>query len=238
MRILTLILLALFALAPASWADALVWRGPTKTLTVGLSRDDVSHIEFPEPITNLTVEDSDYIDAIVVEGYNHRAFRIRSQLPKMATRAFFTGSSGNTYIVVFTTDVPYRTFVQIVNGVELDSKKRTIAGKFGALDLVRSMAQNQDVPGINRETYVIPNWFRGNGMTFDLSEIWQSPTLTGLVVHVTNEYPQANEVNLPAVVIPRTNEWGNLRYAAMDNLRLAPSGQPNDKGVLFLVFLR
>jgi hypothetical protein len=237
MRFLTFVLIGLF-MASAAFAETLVWRGPTQPLTIGLSRDDVSHIEFPEPITNLTVEDQDYLEAIVVEGYNHRAFRIRSQLPKMATRAFFTGQSGNTYIVIFTTDVPYRAYLQIANGLDVDSKKRSIAKKFGPTDLVRAIAQNQDIPGFNRETYVIPNWFRGNGMTFDLAEIWQSPTLTGLVVHVANEYPQANEVNLPAIVIPKTNEWGNLRFAAMENLRLAPAGQPNDKGVLILVFLR
>jgi hypothetical protein len=235
---LSLCLLTLCALVPFAQAETLVWQGPTKTLTIGLTADDVSHVEFPEPITNVTLENQDYVDILVVEGYNNRAFRMRSLLPKMATRMFLTGQSGNTYIVVLTTDVPYRSFLKIVNGLELDDVKRAVSKNFGPHDLIRSMAQDQDIPGVTRETYVIPNWFRGNGMSFDLSEVWQSATLTGLVVHVRNEQPQPNEVNLPAILIPKTSEWGSLRLAAMENLRLAPAGAPNDKGVLLLVFLR
>ncbi|MBI1308523.1 MAG: hypothetical protein GC129_01515 [Proteobacteria bacterium] len=234
-----LLILALLALPFAALhADTLVWQGPTKTLTIGLTQDDVSHVEFPEPITNVTLEDPSYVDILVVDGYNNRAFRMRSLLPKMATRMFLTGQSGNTYIVVLTTDVPYRSFLQVVNGLELDQVKRNISKNFGPHDLIRSMAQDEDIPGVNRETYVIPNWFRGNGMMFDLAEVWQSPQLTGLVVHVRNEYAKPNEVNLPAITIPKTDEWGVLRFASMENLRLAPAGQPGDKGVLFLVFLR
>lgn len=238
MRRLALTLLAL-ALAPlAAFADTVVWRGPTKPITIGLSTSDYTQIMFPEPIAHVVVEDPSYIDGKPLDGYNGRAIMFQSLLPKMATRAFFTGQSGNTYIVILTTDVPYRTYMEVVDGVASDQLKRGIAAKFGPHDLVRAMVQDDDVPGVTRETYVIPNWFRGSGMTFDLSEIWQSPTLTGLVVHVRNEYPQPNEVNLPAIVIPKTTEWGNLRFAAMENLRLAPAGQQNDKGILFLVFLR
>lgn len=231
------LLVAIVALSPAH-ADTLVWRGPTKPLTVGLSTSAYTQLMFPETITNVVLENPDYIDGKPLDGYNGRAIMFQSMLPKMATRGFFTGQSGNTYIVILTTDVPYRTYVEIVDGIAQDAVKRSIAGKFGPSDLIRAMVQDEDVPGITRETYVIPNWFRGSGMTFDLSEIWQSPSLTGLVVHVRNESQQPNEVNLPAIVIPKTSEWGNLRYAAMENLRMAPAGQPNDKGILFLVFLR
>lgn len=235
----TLLLIAVMLAATVTvWADTLVWRSPTKPLTIGLSTTDYTQIMFPEAIAHVVVEDPSYIDGKPLDGYSGRAIMFQSLLPKMATRAFFTGQSGNTYVVILTTDVPYRTYVEIVDGVAMKQMKESVSGKMGPIDLVRSMAQDADVPGVTRETYVIPNWFRGNGMTFDLSEIWQSPTLTGLVVHVRNENPQPNEVNLPAIVIPKTTEWGNLRFASMENLRLAPAGQPNDKGVLFLIFLR
>lgn len=230
--------LALVVSATAAWADSLVWRGPTQTLTIGLTQDDISHVEFPEPITNVTIENQEYVDILVVEGYNNRAFRMRSLMPKMATRAFLTGQSGNTYVVVLTTDVPYRAFLQVVNGLELDDIKRKVAKKFGPHDLIRAMTADTDIPGVVRETYVIPNWFKGGGLTFDLAEVWQSATLTGLVVHVRNDTPAAAEVNLPAITLPKTDEWGTLRFAAMENLRLAPMGSPNDKGVMFLVFMR
>jgi hypothetical protein len=231
--------LAALLVAPAYvHADTLTWRGPTQTLTIGLTQDDISHVEFPEPISNVTVENPDYVDVLVVEGYQNRAFRMRSLLPKMATRMFLTGASGNTYIVVVSTDVPYRAFVQIVNGLETDTVKRAIAHKFGPNDLVRAMAKDEDIPGVLRETMVIPNWFRGGSLTFDLSEVWQSPTLTGLVVNVRNNGRAPAEVNLPAITLPKTDEWGELRFGAMENLRLNAAGNPNDKGVLFLVFTR
>ncbi|MCP5405701.1 MAG: hypothetical protein H6922_05725 [Pseudomonadaceae bacterium] len=235
----TLRLLALMLLLPlAAMADTMVWRGPTQSLTIGLTQDDIAHVEMPEPITNVTLENQDYVDVLVVEGYNNRAFRMRSLLPKMATRMFLTGASGNTYILILTTDVPYRAFLQVVNGLEIDNVARKISNKFGPHDLVRGMATNTDMPGVQRETYVVPNWFKGGGLTFDLSEVWQSPKLTGIVVNVRNDTPAANEVNLPAVTLPRTDEWGTLRYAAMENLRMAPAGRPGDRGVLFLVFMR
>lgn len=227
-----------FLLPLAAFADTMVWRGPTQSLTIGLSQDDIAHIEMPEAITNVTLENQDYVDVLVVEGYNNRAFRMRSLLPKMATRMFLTGASGNTYIVVLTTDVSYRAFVQVVNGLEVDNVARKVSKKFGPTDMVRGMATNTDMPGVQRETYVIPNWFKGGGLTFDLSEVWQSPKLTGIVVNVRNDTPAANEVNLPAITLPRTDEWGTLRYASMENLRLAPSGRANDRGVMFLIFVR
>ncbi len=240
MRRLTLLTLTLALVAQVShvWADTLVWRSPTKPLTIGLSTGDYTQVMFPEPIKAVTLENPSYIDGKPLDGYNGQAIMFQSLLPKMATRGFFVGQSGNTYILVLTTDVPYRTYIEIVDGVAMKQLKETVASKMGPHDLVRAMAQDADVPGITRETYVVPNWFRGSGMTFDLSEIWQSPTMTGLVVHVRNENAAPNEVNLPAIVIPKTSEWGNLRFASMENLRLAPAGQPNDKGVLFLIFLR
>jgi|GEM_PF-1247862 len=222
----------------AAFADTLVWNGPTKPLVVGLSTTDYTQVMFPEPIKYATPEDPSYFDGKPLAGYNNRAFMFQSLLPKMATRVFFTGQSGNTYVIILTTDVPYRTYVEIVDGLKQQQVKRAVSGKMTPHDLIRAMDADEDVPGISRETYIIPNWFRGNNMAFDLSEIWQTPTMTGLVVHVRNETPQPQEVNLPAIVIPKTSEWGTLRYAAMENLRLAPQGRPNDKGILFLVFLR
>ena len=224
--------------APLVRAENLVWQGPTKPLTIGLSPDDVTQLEMPESITNVMIENQDYVEVVVVEGYQNRVFRFRSLLPKMATRMFLTGASGNTYVIILTTDVPYRTIITVSNGLEQEEVRRRIARQFGPHDLIRAMNTDTSIPGVNRETYVIPNWFRGSGMSFDLAEIWQSPTLTGLVVHVRNDTPESNEVNLPAITIPRTSEWGTLRFASMENLRLAAQGEPNDKGVLFLVFIR
>lgn len=224
--------------ATSVFADVVPWKGPANAVTLGLSEIDIAHVEFPEEIINVTVEDPDYVDILVVEGYGNKAFRMRSLLPKMATRLFMTGRSQNTYIVVVTTDVPYRAFVQVVDATKVDTVAEAIAKKFDANDLLRAMAQEKELPGVMRETYIIPQWFKGAGLNFELTEIWQSPKLTGLVVQVANEFYQPNEVNLPAVTIPRTDEWGVLRKAAMENLRMAPKGRPGDKGVLFLVFER
>ena len=236
-KILLTLGLLFTTLAPAL-ADTLVWNGPTHTITLGVNESDIAHIEFPEEIVNITVENSDYVDILVVQGYGNRAFRMRSLLPKMATRMFLTGASGNTYIAVATTDVPYRAFVEVVDGRELENKRIEIAKKFGISDFIRAMAEDSEIPGVLRETYVVPNWFKGAGLNFELSEVWQSPKYTGLVVHVQNEYTTLNEVNLPAISLPKTSEWGVLRQAAMENMRLAPKGKPNDKGVLFLIFER
>ena len=221
-----------------SAAETLLWRGPTHTLTIGLSEEDISHVEFPEPITNVTLEDDDYVDILVVEGYQNRAFRMRSLLPKMATRMFLTGASGKTYVAILTTDVPYRTILNIKNADEIEKAKRKAGEHFGPMDLIRGMANDEELAGVMRETYVIPDWFTGAGLIFDLTEIWQTSKYTGLVVHVRNTFNAPNEVNIPAVTVPMTDEWGELRFASMENMRLAPAGNMNDKGLLYMIFTR
>lgn len=227
----------MFVAAPV-WADTIPWRGPEHTLTIGLSDIDVAHLEMPESVANISVEDPDYVDILVVKGSGNRAFRMRSMLPKMATRVFMTGVSGKTYIVILTTDIPYRAFMQVVDSTAIEDIARRAAEKFDMNDMIRAMVLDQDIPGVVRETHVIPDWFKGPGVTFELTEIWQSSLLTGLVVHAQNIYPAENEVNLPAITIPKTSEWGVLRKASMENMRLAPRGQPNDEGLLYLIFSR
>lgn len=222
----------------AVMADTLVWRGPTHTMTIGLTEEDISHVEFPEAIANITVENQDYVDILVVEGYQNRAFRMRSLLPKMATRVFFTGSSGNTYIVVLTTDVPYKAFLEIVSGEQIDNLARKVAKEFGPHDFIRAMASETDIPGVVRETYVVPNWFQGAGLEFDLAEVWQSAQLTGVIVHARNQFPAPNEVNIPSITIPQTDEWGTLRFGSMENMRLNARGREGDTGIMYLIFAR
>lgn len=227
-----------FSFAQPAEAEVIPWRGPTHTITIGLSEEDISHVEFPEAITSVTIENPDYVDVLVVADRNNRAFRMRSLLPKMATRMFLTGQSGQTYVAVLTTDVPYSTFVEVVDASQADDVAAAVSRGFGPRDLLRAMATERELPGVLRETHLIPEWFRGGGLVFELSEIWQTPKFTGLVVHVENTRSQANEVNIPALTIPRTNEWGVLRHASMENMRLEPKGKPNDKGMLFLIFKR
>jgi len=137
----TLLVAGLLAQVNPAYADVIAWKGPTHTITLGLSEQDVTHVEFPEPIVNITVENPDYVDMLVVSGYNNKAFRMRSMLPKMATRIFFTGASQQTYVVVVTTDVPYRAFIQIVDSSKVDQVAQAMSKKFGPNDLIRAMAR-------------------------------------------------------------------------------------------------
>jgi|TARA_Y100001960_G_scaffold285513_1_gene322087 hypothetical protein len=231
--------LAVLALSlTAANAKNIQWSGDTDVLSIGLNTTDVSQVTMPEPIINITVEDPDYVDVLVVQGYGNKTFRMKSNYERMATRMFLTGKSGNTYVVIVSTDTPYYAIVKIVDGTKIDKIGRAISQKLDENALIRAMALDKEIPGINRETHVIPNWFTGSGLSFELSEIWQTPLLTGLVVHVQNIEPKVNEVNIPAIYIPKTDEWGELRKASMENLRLEPYGKPNDKGLLFLVFTR
>lgn len=236
-KLLSTILVFVLA-ATVAQAKTLKWEGDEDVLSIGLNTTDVSQVTFPEPIINITVEDPDYIDVLVVKGYGNKTFRMKSYFDNMATRMFLTGKSGNTYVAIVSTGVSYHAIVKIVDGTKINTIEKAIAQKLDEKALIRAMALDKDIPGVNRETHVIPNWFTGAGLSFEMSEIWQTPLLTGLVVHVQNTETKVNEVNIPAIYIPKTDEWGELRKASMENLRLEPYGKPGDKGLLFLVFTR
>lgn len=236
-KLLSTLAVLVLSLSAAN-AKNLQWSGDTDVLSIGLNTTDVSQVTMPEAIINITVEDPDYVDVLVVQGYGNKTFRMKSNYERMATRMFLTGKSGNTYVVIVSTDTPYYAIVKVVDGTKIDKIGKAISQKLDENALIRAMALDKEIPGINRETHVIPNWFTGSGLSFELSEIWQTPLLTGLVVHVQNIEPKVNEVNIPAIYIPKTDEWGELRKASMENLRLEPYGKPNDKGLLFLVFTR
>jgi hypothetical protein len=232
-------ILAVFVMfAGAANAKTLKWEGDEDVLQIGINTTDVSQVTFPEAIVNITVEDPDYVDVLVVQGYGNKTFRMKSNYDNMATRMFLTGASGNTYVAIISTGISYHAIVKIVDGTKINEIGQAISSKLDENALIRAMALDKDIPGINRETHVIPNWFTGSGLTFELSELWQTPLLTGLVVHVQNTYKKVNEVNVPAIYIPKTDEWGELRKASMENLKLEPYGKPGDKGLLFLVFTR
>lgn len=236
-RILSTVVVFMLMLTVAN-AKSIKWEGDEDVLSVGLNMTDVSQVTFPEAIINITVEDPDYVDVLVVQGYGNKTFRMKSNYDNMATRMFLTGKSGNTYVMIASTGTPYYAIVKVVDGTKIDAIGRAISEKLDENALIRAMALDKDIPGVNRETHVIPNWFNGSGLSFELSEIWQTPLLTGLVVHVQNIETKVNEVNVPAIYIPKTDEWGELRKASMENLKLEPYGKPNDKGLLFLVFTR
>jgi len=238
MKKLILLMASLTIFAVSAQAKSLKWEGDEDVLSIGVNTTDISQVTFPEPIINITVEDPDYVDVLVVQGYGNKVFRMKSNYDKMATRMFLVGKSGNTYVAIISTGFPYSAIVKIVDGTKIDEIGRAISKKLDANDLIRAMALDKDIPGINREVHVIPNWFKGSGVSFEMSEIWQTPLLTGLVVHVSNDLTRTNKVNLPAIYIPKTDEWGELRRASMENLELAPRGKQGDKGLLFLVFTR
>lgn len=238
MKKLILLVASLTIFAFSAQAKSLKWEGDEDVLSIGLNTTDISQVTFPETIINVTVEDPDYVDVLVVQGYANKVFRMKSNHQSMATRMFLTGKSGNTYVVVVSTDIPYYSIVKIVDGTKLNEIQEAISKKLDATDLIKAMALDKDMPGVNRETHVIPNWITGSGLDFELSEIWQTPLMTGLVVHVQNRQTTTNLVNLAALYIPKTSEWGELRKASMENLRLAPRGKKGDKGLLFLVFTR
>ena len=238
MKKLILLVASLTILTFSVQAKNLKWEGDEDVLSIGVNTTDISQVTFPEPIINVTVEDPDYIDVLVVQGYGNKVFRMKSNYEKMATRMFMVGKSGQTYVVIISTDLEYSAIVKIVDGTKIDEIGKAISKKLDANDLIRAMALDKDIPGINREVHVIPNWFKGSGLSFELSEIWQTPLLTGLVVHVKNNLARNNDVNLPSLYIPKTDEWGELRKASMENLKLSPKGTVGDKGLLFLVFTR
>src|SRR6266705_153212 len=179
------IIFALLLVFPtALHAGVIKWEG--KPISVSISGDRLTRIEFPETLRSIFLSRSD----IVVEKED-KSLYIRALALEVQDSLFAVGESGTTYeINLSTSDNPDPTVViSSIPGSFLVQAER--ARQVPALDLLRSMMR-----GLPRDGYEIikadkKEVYRDAFFSMKLVEVYRSPVLHGYVIEVENlaEFP-------------------------------------------------
>jgi hypothetical protein len=179
------IILAMLLVFPAGLHAGLIrWEG--KPISVSISTERLTRIEFPEILRSVFLSRSD----IAVEK-EEKSLYVRALAPEIEDTLFIIGDSGTTYeINLSTSDTPDQTVVisHIPKSLQIHAER---ARQVPALDLLRSMMRRLPVDGYeiikadNKEVY------RDAFFSMKLVEAYRSPVLHGYVLEVENlaEFP-------------------------------------------------
>ena len=179
------IIFALLLVFPASLRAGII-KLEGKPISVSISTERLTRIEFPETLRSVFLSRSD----IAVEKEDRSLF-VRALAPDIQDALFVVGDSGTTYEVnLSTSDNPDPTVVisNIAKSVWAQAEQ---ARQVPALDLMRSMMRGLPVGGYeiikadNKEVY------RDAFFSMKLVEAYRSPVLHGYVIQVENlaEFP-------------------------------------------------
>jgi len=165
-------------------ARVIKWEG--KPLSVSISTERLTRIEFPENLRSVFLSRSD----IAVEK-EERSLYIRALAPEVEDSLFAVGESGTTYeINLSTSDNPDQTVVisYIPKSLQVQADH---AGKVPALDLMRAMMRGVPVDGYEIIKADHKEVYRDAFFSMKLAEVYRSPVLHGYVIEVENlaEFP-------------------------------------------------
>src|ERR687891_1448636 len=178
-----------------------------KPISVSISTERLTRIEFPESLRSVFLSRSD----IAVEKENRSLF-VRALAPDIQDALFVVGDSGTTYeINLSASENPDQTIVisHITKSVWAQAEQ---ARQVPALDLMRSMMRGLPVDGYeiikanNKEVY------RDAFFSMKLVEAYRSPVLHGYVVEVENlaEFPvlvRVQEIDFAGMVAISSDEY-------------------------------
>ena len=179
------IILALLSLFPSGLQAAVIkWEG--KPISVSISTERLTRIEFPENLRSVFLSRSD----IAVER-DDKSLYIRALAPEVEDALFAVGESGTTYeINLSTSDNPDQTVVisSITKSLLAQAER---AGKVPALDLMRSMMRGLPVDGYEIIKAEKKEIYRDAFFSMKLIEAYRCPVLHGYVIEVENlaEFP-------------------------------------------------
>ena len=198
MRFLSTVLVLLLLPSILS-ATNIKWEG--KAISVSISTERLTRIEFPENLRSVFLSRSD----IAVER-DDKSLYVRASAREVDDTLFAVGESGTTYEVnLSASDNPDQSVV-ISNAPKSLQTQAEQASKVPALDLMRSMMRGLPVDGYEiikankREVY------RDAYFSMKLVEAYRSPMLHGYVIEVENlaEFPvllRVQEIdNLPIIL--------------------------------------
>src|SRR5713226_1970831 len=174
------IIFALLLLFPTVLhARVIKWEG--KPLSVSISTERLTRIEFPEILRSVFLSRSD----IAVEKENNSLY-VRALAPEIEDTLFVVGESGTTYeLNLSTSDNPDQTVVisHIPKSLPAQAEQ---AKQVPALDLMRSMMRGLPVEGYEIIKANRKEVYRDAFFSMKLIDVYRSPVLHGYVIEVEN----------------------------------------------------
>ena len=177
-------MLVLLVLPSILEARIVKWEG--KPLSVSVSTERLTRIEFPENLRSGFLSRSD----IVVEKENNSLY-VRALAPEVEDTLFVVGESGTTYeLNLSVSDNPDQTVVISYIPKQLQSQAEQ-AKQVPALDLLRSMMRGLSVDGYEIIKANRKEVYRDASFSMKLIDVYRSPVLHGYVIEVENlaEFP-------------------------------------------------
>ena len=185
-------------------AGVIKWEG--KPISVSISGDRLTRIEFPETLRSVFLSRSD----IAVEKED-KSLYIRALALEVQDSLFAVGESGTTYeINLSTSDSPDQNVViSSIPGSFLVQAER--ARQVPALDLLRSMMRGLPVGGYEIIKADKKEVYRDAFFSMKLVEVYRSPVLHGYVIEVENlaEFPvllRVQEIDFAGMVAISTGD--------------------------------
>jgi hypothetical protein len=165
-------------------ARVIKWEG--KPISVSISTERLTRIEFPETLRSVFLGRSD----IAVEKEDRSLF-VRVLAPDVEDALFVVGDSGTTYeIKLSTSENPDQTVVisSVPKSIQVQAEQ---ARQVPALDLMRSMMRGVPVDGYEVVKADKKEVYRDAFFSMKLVEAYRSPVLHGYLIEVENlaEFP-------------------------------------------------
>jgi TraK protein len=173
------IIFALLVFPASLHAGVIKWEG--RPISVSISTERVTRIEFPETLRSVFLSRSD----IAVEKED-KSLYVRALAPDIEDALFVVGDSGTTYeINLSMSDNPDQNVVisHIAKSVQAKAER---AGQVPALDLMRSMMRGLPVDGYEIIRANRKEVYRDAYFTMKLIDVYRSPVLHGYVIEVEN----------------------------------------------------
>jgi hypothetical protein len=192
-------LLVVLLLSP-TLVDARVLKWEGKPISVSISDERLTRIEFPENLRSVFLSRSD----IAVERED-KSLYVRALAPEIEDTLFVVGESWTTYEINLSTsnNPDQNVVISAIPRSFLVQAER--AGKVPALDLMRSMMRGLPVDGYEIIKADRKEVYRDAFFSMKLVEVYRSPVLHGYVIEVENlaEFPvllRAQEIDFAGMV--------------------------------------
>lgn len=196
----------------AAWAVDLVWDGKTY-LDIGLQLGADTMLVFPESV-EISAENIGAFE----QAESATDSRMMSIRPKVAQeqRVTFIGTKSKTvYLARFSTRSPYAPIYKIKDATVVEAAKAAVASQMSPTGFMRLMMAGTPGGGVSVKK-LQQDLVAGDEYRIDAHEVWESPTMTGIIAKAKLQPGVGKSTIRPSDVSLRIPAFGQTRMMGAD----------------------